>query len=160
VAAVADPLGGAYFVEALTTEIEEGATAYLTAIDGVGGAVAAIEAGFYQDEIHEAAFRIQQGIESGERTVVGVNRFVDPEERPVELLRIGREEVARQVERVRALREKRDGDAVTRLLASVEEAARGMTNLLPPMREALRARATLGEVSDVLRTVFGEYRPR
>jgi methylmalonyl-CoA mutase N-terminal domain/subunit len=160
VAAVADPLGGAYFVEALTTEIEEGATAYLTAIDGVGGAVAAIEAGFYQDEIHEAAFRIQQGIESGERTVVGVNRFVDPEERPVELLRIGREEVARQVERVRALREKRDGDAVTRLLASVEEAARGTTNLLPPMREALRARATLGEVSDVLRAVFGEYRPR
>jgi methylmalonyl-CoA mutase N-terminal domain/subunit len=160
VTAVADPLGGAYFVEALTNEIEERATAYLTTIDGMGGAVAAIEAGFYQDEIHEAAFRIQQGIESGDRTVVGVNRFVDAEERPLELLRIGQEEVARQVERVRELRASRDPEAVARALAAVEDAARGTANLLPPMREALRLRATLGEVSDVLRSVFGEYRPR
>jgi methylmalonyl-CoA mutase N-terminal domain/subunit len=160
VTAVADPLGGAYFVEALTNEIEERATAYLKTIDVMGGAVAAIEAGFYQDEIHEAAFRIQQGIESGDRTVVGVNRFVDAEERPLELLRIGQEEVARQVERVRELRASRDAEAVARALAAVEDAARGTANLLPPMREALRSRATLGEVSDVLRSVFGEYRPR
>jgi methylmalonyl-CoA mutase N-terminal domain/subunit len=157
---VADPLGGSYFVEALTDEIEERAGAYLERIDGMGGAVAAIEAGFYQDEIHEAAFAIQQGIESGARVVVGVNRFVDPDERALELQRIGEEEVARQVERLRELRHARDGSAVDRALADVGDAAAGTRNLLPPMREALRVRATLGEVSDVLRGVFGEYRPR
>ncbi|MGZ8626205.1 MAG: acyl-CoA mutase large subunit family protein [Actinomycetota bacterium] len=160
VANVADPLGGSYFVEELTDEIEARANDYLRRIDELGGAVAAIEAGFYQDEIHEAAFRIQQGVESGERVVVGVNRFVDPEERDVELQRIGEEEVARQVDRLRELRRTRDGGAVVRALADVEGAARGTDNLLPPMREALRARATLGEVSDVVRGVFGEYRPR
>ena len=156
---VADPLGGSYFIEALTDEIEERARAYLERIDGMGGAVAAIEAGFYQDEIHEAAFAIQKGIESGARVVVGVNQFVDPEERPVELQRIGAGEVARQVERLRALREGRDASAVARALAAVEDAARGEANLLVPMREALRLRATLGEVSDALRAVFGEYHP-
>jgi methylmalonyl-CoA mutase N-terminal domain/subunit len=160
VASVADPLGGAYFVEALTNEIEERANGYLERIDAMGGAVAAIEAGFYQDEIHEAAFRIQQGIESGERVVVGVNRFVDPDERPIELQRIGDEEVARQIERLRALRARRDASAVGRALTEVEAAARGTDNLLPPMRQALRARATLGEVSVALRGVFGEYHPR
>jgi len=155
----ADPLGGSYFVEALTGEIEERAWAYLDKIDGMGGAVAAIEAGFYQDEIHEAAFRIQRGIESGERVVVGVNRFVEEEGPPPEILRVDEAEAARQVERVRRLRAERDAAAVERALAAVEEAARGSTNLLPPMKEALRARATLGEVSDALRRVFGEYRP-
>jgi methylmalonyl-CoA mutase N-terminal domain/subunit len=160
VANVADPLGGAYFVEALTDEIEGRANGYITTIDGMGGAVAAIEAGFYQDEIHEAAFRIQQGIESGERVIVGVNSFQDDDGRVLELQRIGEEEAAGQVERLRALRASRDGTAVDHALAEVEDAARGDANLLPPMREALRARATLGEVSDVLRTVFGEYHPR
>jgi methylmalonyl-CoA mutase N-terminal domain/subunit len=155
-----DPMGGSYYVEALTNEVEERAWAYIDRIDRMGGAVEAIEAGFYQDEIAEAAFRIQQGVESGERVVVGVNRFGDPDERPVEIQRIGAEEVARQVERVRALRVSRDRDTVDRTLADVETAARGEGNLLPPMREALRARATLGEVSDVLRTVFGEHHPR
>ncbi|MEX2406532.1 MAG: methylmalonyl-CoA mutase family protein, partial [Actinomycetota bacterium] len=89
VASVADPLGGSYFVEAFTDEIEDAARGYLDKIDGMGGAVAAIEAGFYQDEIHEAAFRIQQGIETGERVVVGVNRFEDPDERPIELQNLG-----------------------------------------------------------------------
>jgi methylmalonyl-CoA mutase, N-terminal domain len=154
-----DPLGGSYFVEALTNEVEERAWAYIERIDRMGGAVEAIEAGFYQDEIAEAAFRIQEGIESGERVVVGVNRFEDAEEQPVETQRIGAEEVARQVERVRTLRTSRDQGAVDRALADVESTARGDGNLLPPMKEALRARATLGEVSDVLRTVFGEHRP-
>jgi methylmalonyl-CoA mutase N-terminal domain/subunit len=157
---VVDPLGGSYFVESLTDEIEERATGYLERIDAMGGAVAAIEAGFYQDEIHEAAYRILQGIESGERVVVGVNRFQDPDEREVELLRIGEAEVTRQVERLRRLRAERDGAAVELALSGVEETARGTGNLLPSMGEALRARATLGEVSDVLRRVFGEYRPR
>jgi methylmalonyl-CoA mutase N-terminal domain/subunit len=155
-----DPLGGSYYVESLTNEVEERAWAYIDRIDRMGGAVEAIEAGFYQDEIAEAAFRIQRGVESGERVVVGVNRFEDPEERPVEIQRIGAEEVARQVDRVRTLRASREQEAVDRALAAVEATARGDANLLPPMKEALRARATLGEVSDVLRTVFGEHHPR
>jgi methylmalonyl-CoA mutase N-terminal domain/subunit len=160
VASVADPLGGSYYVEALTDEIEDAARGYLDKIDGMGGAVAAIEAGFYQDEIHEAAFAIQQGIESGERVVVGVNRFEDPDERPIELQNLGADEVARQVERLRRLRAERDAATVSAALAAVEETAAGTQNLLPPIKEALRVRATLGEVSDVLRRVFGEYRPR
>jgi len=154
-----DPVAGSYYVESLTDELERLATEYIGKIDAVGGAVHAIEAGFYQDEIHEAAFRIQQGIESGERVVVGVNRFVDAEEQPVELQRISEAEVSRQVERVRTLRTERDQRSVDAALAEVGETARGTGNLLPPMKEALRARATLGEVSDALRGVFGEYRP-
>ena len=160
VAATVDPLGGSYFVEALTNEIEERSAAYLDKIEGMGGAVAAIEAGFYQDEIHEAAFKIQQGIESGDRVVVGVNRFEDPEGNAVEIQRIDEAEVTKQIERVRQLRAERDQIAVDRALRAVEGAARGTDNLLPPMKEALRDRATLGEVSDVLRGVFGEYRAR
>jgi methylmalonyl-CoA mutase, N-terminal domain len=125
----------------------------------MGGAVSAIEAGFYQDEIADAAYRIQKGIESGERVVVGVNRFRDDAGRELEIQRIGEEEVAGQIDRVRALRASRGAGEVDRALAEVERTARGSENLLPPMREALRARATLGEVSDVLKGIFGEYRP-
>jgi methylmalonyl-CoA mutase N-terminal domain/subunit len=160
VANVVDPFGGAYFVEALTDDVEDRARAYVEKIDGMGGAVAAIEAGFYQDEIHESAFRIQQGIESGERVVVGVNRFQDPGEPSVELQRIGEEEVGAQVERLRRLRRERDAAIVDRTLGAVRAAASATDNVLPAMREALRARATLGEVSDVLRDVFGEHRVR
>jgi methylmalonyl-CoA mutase, N-terminal domain len=159
VAAVADPAGGSYFVEALTDELERLATIYLEKIDGMGGAVAAIEAGFYQDEIHEAAFRIQRGIEDGSRVIVGVNRFQEPEDTRVDLQRIDQTETARQIDRTKALRASRDQEAVDSSLAVVRETAGGTGNLLPPMKEALRARATLGEVSDVLREVFGEYRP-
>jgi methylmalonyl-CoA mutase, N-terminal domain len=159
VASVADPFGGSFYLEALTDEIADRASTYLDRIDAMGGAVAAIERGFYQDEIHEAAYRIQRTIESGERVVVGVNRFEEDEERPLELQTIGQQEVVRQVERVRRLRHERDAAAVDEALGAVEDAARGTANVLFPMREALRARATLGEVSDVLRSVFGEYRP-
>ncbi len=155
-----DPVGGSFFVEALTDEVERNAWDYIERIDAMGGAVEAIEEGFYQDEIGEAAFRTQQGIESGERVVVGVNRFQDLDEQPLEIQRIGEDEVASQVERVRALRASRDQAAVDRALAEVASAAEDDTNLLPVMREALAARATLGEVSDALRGVFGEYRPR
>jgi methylmalonyl-CoA mutase, N-terminal domain len=158
VAETVDPLGGSYYVESLTDELERLARGIIDEVDARGGAVAAIEGGFYQDEIHEAAFRIQRGVESGERVVVGVNRFVDEATGPVELQRISEEETARQVERLRELRAGRDGAAVEAALAAVEETARGSDNLLPPMREALRLRATLGEVSDALRRVFGEYR--
>jgi methylmalonyl-CoA mutase N-terminal domain/subunit len=156
---VVDPFGGSYYVEALTDELERLAVAYIEKIDGMGGAVAAIEQGLYQDEIHEAAFRIQQAIERGDRVVVGVNRFQVHEEHERELQRIGEEEVARQVERLQALRASRDQAAVDAALAEVRGAAEGSVNLLAPMKDALRARATLGEVSDVLRDVFGAYRP-
>ncbi|MEO8476420.1 MAG: methylmalonyl-CoA mutase family protein [Actinomycetota bacterium] len=159
VADVVDPLAGSYLVEALTDELERLAVAYLDKIDSMGGAVRAIEAGFFQDEIHDAAYRIQQGIESGERAVVGVNRFADAEERAIELQRVSDAETAAQASRVRALRASRDQAAVDARLAEVAATAAGSGNLLPPMREALRARATLGEVSDVLRGAFGEYRP-
>jgi methylmalonyl-CoA mutase N-terminal domain/subunit len=154
-----DPLAGSYFVESMTDELERTAAGLIERVDAMGGAVHAIEWGFYQDEIAEAAFRIQQGIESGERVVVGVNRFVDPDVRDVELQRIADEEVTRQVARVRAFREHRDQAAVASALTAVSETARGSENLLPPMREALRVGATLGEVSDALREEFGEYRP-
>jgi methylmalonyl-CoA mutase N-terminal domain/subunit len=154
-----DPLGGSYLVETLTNEIEQRAWEYIEKIDGMGGAVRAIEAGFYQDEIADAAYRITQGVESGERVVVGVNRFVEGEEEAVELQAIDEAEVRRQVDRVRELRATRDQAAVDEALGRVGETARGDGNLLHPMRDALKARATLGEVSDVLREVFGEYRP-
>ncbi len=159
VANVADPLGGSYYVESLTDELERLALDYLDRIEAMGGAVAAIEAGFYQDQIADAAFAIQRGIESGDRVVVGVNRFVDAEERPVALQTISEEDVRQQVERLGELRRSRDADAVARTLSAVGAAARGTENLLPPMKDALRARATLGEVSDVLRDAYGEYRP-
>jgi len=159
VAETVDPLGGSYYVETLTDELERAATEIIEKVDAMGGAVAAIEAGSYQDEIHEAAFRIQRGIETGDRVVVGVNRFVDADGRDVELQQISAEETTQQMGRLRELRASRDQPAVDAALEAVEGAARGTENLLPPMREALRRRATLGEVSDVLRRVFGEYRP-
>ncbi|MGZ8578663.1 MAG: acyl-CoA mutase large subunit family protein [Actinomycetota bacterium] len=159
VPAVVDPLAGSYFVETLTDALEGLAVGYLERIDAMGGAVEAIERGFYQDEIHESAYRIQRGIEDRSRVVVGVNRFQIEDERPPELQRISEEDVARQVARLRELRAGRDQEETDAALRRVEEVARGDGNLLPGMKEALRARATLGEVSDVLRRVFGEHRP-
>jgi methylmalonyl-CoA mutase N-terminal domain/subunit len=159
VANTTDPLGGSYFVESLTNDIEQRAHEYIDKIDGMGGAVAAIETGFYQDEIHEAAFKIQKGIESGERIVVGVNKFVEEDEELPDLQRIGEEEAAAQAERTRELRKSRAQAKVDEALAAVKKTAEGTGNLLEPMKEALRSKATLGEVSDVLREVFGEYHP-
>ena len=159
VADAVDPLAGSYFLETLTSEIEQRAWEYLEKIDGMGGAVAAIEAGWMQDEIHESAFRVQQGIESGQRVIVGVNKFEEADEEPVELHRLDEGAIARQLERLTVLRRDRDQAAVDAALRDVVETARGTGNLLHPMREALKARATLGEVSEALRSVFGEYRP-
>jgi len=154
-----DPLGGSFFLESLTNEIEQRAWQYIEKIEGIGGAVAAIEAGWIQDEIHESAFRIQQGVESGDRVVVGVNKFVEEAEVPPETLRLDEAEVEAQKQRVRAFRAGRDQPAVDAALRAVGETARGTGNLLQPMKGALLAGATLGEVSDALREVFGEYRP-
>jgi methylmalonyl-CoA mutase N-terminal domain/subunit len=154
-----DPLAGSYFVESLTNEVEARAWEYLEKIDGMGGSVAAIEAGWMQDEIHESAFKIQQGIEDGSRVIVGVNKWVEDDEVPPELQRLDQAAIERQVQRLAKLRASRDQAAVDRAVAQVVETARGAGNLLHPMREALRLRATLGEVSEALRGVFGEYRP-
>ena len=155
-----DPLGGSWLVESLTDEIEERARDYLTRIDEMGGAVEAIESGWMKQEIEEAAYGIVQRVESGERPVVGVNRFVRADEEPVEIAPLDPELEERQVARLRDVRRKRDDGAVDAALKSLREAAQGKDNLLYPMREALAAYATLGEVSDVLRDVFGVYEPR
>ncbi len=123
----------------------------------MGGAVAAIERNWMKSEIEDAAYRIAQGIESGERIVVGVNKFQLEEDEPVELLELDAGLQRRQVERLAEVRSGRDQAAVDAALKSLEEAARGTDNVLYPMREALAAYATLGEVSDVLRGVFGEH---
>jgi methylmalonyl-CoA mutase N-terminal domain/subunit len=156
----ADPIGGSWFVERLTDEIEERAREYIKRIDDMGGAVEVIENGWMKREIEEAAFRINQGIESGERVVVGVNRFEVDDEQPVEIVPLDPDLEVRQRERLARVRDERDQAAVDAALKSLSEAAKGTDNLLPSMREALAAYATLGEVSDVLRDVFGEYEPR
>ena len=159
VADAADPLGGSYLVEELTAEIEERARGYLAKIDEMGGAVEAIENGWMKREIEDSAYRINQGVESGERVVVGVNRFALEHEEDVELHRLDPELQRNQVARLTEVRAGRDDSEVQRALKQLEEAARGEDNLLYPMKEALAAYATLGEVSDVLRGVFGEYEP-
>jgi len=158
VASVADPLGGSYLVEALTREIEEGARAQISEVDHRGGAIAAIETGFTQDAIQESAYRFQQAVETGRRVVVGVNRFQGDDE-AVEIVKISPKHEREQVEALTRLRAQRDARQVEARLADVRRAAEGNANLLPPMREALRAYATIGEVCAVLRDVFGEYRP-
>jgi methylmalonyl-CoA mutase N-terminal domain/subunit len=156
VADTADPLGGAFAVERLTTEIEEAALAYLDKIDGLGGAVAAIP--FMQAEIQEAAYRHQQEVEAGTRIVVGVNAFASPEAPPA-LFQPDAGVEARQVERVGRLRRMRDADRAARALDAVERTARGRANLVPPLLAAARAQVTLGELCGRLREVFGTHRP-
>ena len=160
VTGTADPLGGSWFVESLTDELEALASEYLQRIDAMGGAVEAIESGWMKNEIEDAAFRVTQGVESGERVIVGVNRFVAEREEGVELHSLDPELERRQVARTQNVRAERDQGTVDAALKALDEAARGDDNLLYPMRDALGAYATLGEVSDVLRDVFGEYEPR
>jgi methylmalonyl-CoA mutase, N-terminal domain len=155
----ADPLAGSYFIEALTDAVEADAWAYLDEIDAKGGAVAAIEAGYMQDEIEQAAYTFAKEVDSGEKVIVGVNRFVDDQPEPGEVFPIDPGLERHQVERVRRTRAERGQSAVDAALLDVGAAARGTTNLLPPVKEALRRRATLGEVSDVLRAEFGVYQP-
>ena len=153
----ADPLGGSYFIEALTNELEERARALVEQIDERGGAVAAIEQGFIQAEIEEAAFRWNADVESGERVLVGVNRFAEAEPEEVELLRLDPESERRQIERTVRVRAERDSAAAEAALAEVGRVATGTANLLPPMREALRAQCTIGEICTVLRGEFGTF---
>jgi len=160
VADTVDPLAGSYFVERLTHEIESRARAYLDRIERMGGAVRAIELGFPQREIHEAAYRWQRQVESGEVVVVGVNRFADGTEAKPPLLRVDETVERRRAETLERLRARRDRAAVERALASVERAARTGENLMPPILEAVDCSATVGEIADRLRAVFGSYRDR
>ena len=155
-----DPLAGSYFVESLTTQLEAAANAYLDEIDAMGGTLAAIEGGFQQRQIQESAYRVQQSIERGDLVVVGVNKFRDDGAGEVKaaLQRIDPEGERRQIERVRRVRAERDPAAWSATLTRLEDAARGTDNLLPPIIEAVNAYATVGEISDRLRTAFGVHR--
>jgi methylmalonyl-CoA mutase N-terminal domain/subunit len=155
----ADPLAGSYFVESLTDAVEADAWAYIEKIDGMGGAVASIEAGYMQDEIEQAAYAYTKAVDAGAKVIVGVNRFVDDNPETGEVFPIDPALQTQQIDRIRRTRAERDQGAVDAALAGMAATARGTGNLLPPMREALRLRATLGEVSDVLRTEFGVFRP-
>jgi methylmalonyl-CoA mutase, N-terminal domain len=153
----ADPFGGSYFIESLTDELEERARELIARVDDVGGAVAAVEQGFVQGEIENAAYRYAQEVEAGERVIVGVNRYEEAEPEEIELHRIDPEAERRQHERTSQVRAERDAAAAEESLARVREAASGTENLLPPLREALRVRCTIGEICNVLRDEFGMY---
>jgi methylmalonyl-CoA mutase N-terminal domain/subunit len=153
----ADPVGGAAYLENLTDEIEQGALDYLAQIDRMGGPLRAIETGFIQSEIQNAAYAWQKAVESGQRIIVGVNRF-QMEERPIPAFRLDPELERTQISRLREVRASRDRETLTRSLARLEEVARGTGNLMPAILDAAAAYATVGEISGALRSVFGEYR--
>jgi len=151
-----DPLGGSYFVEALTNEVEQGAWEYIRRIDAMGGMVAAIEKSYPQREIAEASYRYQMAVDKKEKIIVGVNEYVTPE-KPLELLQIDESVAERQGARLRKLRAERSHEEVQRRLGALRKAAEGTENLMPPIYEAVKAYATLGEICEALRGTFGGY---
>jgi len=153
-----DPLGGSYLVESLTNAVEEEAKTYIETIDGLGGAVAAIEQGFQQREIQESAYRYQQDIESGKLSVVGVNKFISPYPKIGGLARVDPVVAREQKERLASIKERRDHSRVAAALGRLEDIARGTDNVMPALIDCVEAHATLGEMCDVLRDVFGEQR--
>jgi methylmalonyl-CoA mutase, N-terminal domain len=155
-----DPLGGSYYVESLTDEIAAGAQGLMNEIDELGGSIAAIESGWMQSRIEDAAYQWQQGVDRGEMVVVGVNRFEQDAAARVETLQANPETEAQQVRRLQTVRSERDQPPVERALDEVRETARRGGNLLYPMKTALGVYASIGEVSDALREVFGEFEPR
>src|SRR5437868_9281490 len=157
VANVVDPLGGSYFVERLTRDMEDEALAYFDAIDRMGGMVEAIERGFPQKEIAESAYRFQQAVDRKEKVIVGVNDFVQRDEPPIEILYIDETASDKQLAKLDTLRRTRDDDRVRRTLAALAAAAQTSANLMPPILDAVRAYATVGEMCDALRSVWGEY---
>src|SRR6266849_6264661 len=159
VADTIDPLGGSYYVERLTTELEKKAVEYLSKIDDFGGAVAAIERGYMQREIQNAAFIYQREIETRQRIIVGVNQFTGGGAPAGEILKVNPAIERKQKERLARIRAGRNAEAAQKTLARVEAVARDGANLMPPIIDALRAYATLGEISDAMRRVFGEYQP-
>ncbi|MFZ0295840.1 MAG: methylmalonyl-CoA mutase family protein [Candidatus Sulfotelmatobacter sp.] len=158
VAQTIDPLAGSYYIESLTNEIEKCAAEYLGKIEVMGGMLRAIERGFVQQEIQNAAFEAQQAVDCGEAIVVGVNRFEVEEEKAIPIQKIDPALEPKQIERVRALRARRDAQPCTAALQAVEEAARSNKNVMPTIIAAVEAFATVGEISDAMRRVFGEYK--
>jgi methylmalonyl-CoA mutase, N-terminal domain len=154
---VVDPLGGSYFVEALTREMEEGSLAYFDQIDRMGGMVEAIERGFPQREIAESSYKFQQAVERKEKVIVGVNEFVQQDDPPIAVLYIDETAAEKQLGKLDALRQRRDAGRVTQALDRLRTAAGTTENLMPPILEAVRAYATLGEMCDALRDAWGEY---
>ena len=159
VAATADPLAGSYFVENLTDEIEQRAARYIDRIEEVGGSIKAIEQDYFQEEISRSAYAYQRAVESGEKTIVGVNKFQAEEESPQELLRVDPVIRAEQVHALQELRSERDGVEVSAARQRLEAAARGDDNLMPLIIDCVEKKITLGEISDSLRSVFGTYKP-
>ena len=158
VANTADPVGGSYAIEELTNEIEAAAAEYISKIDAMGGMLGAIETGYVQREIQKSAYEYQQAVEREEQVVVGVNRYQAREERPIPTLRIDPEIERAQVSRLRTLRDRRDGARTRAALREIESRARSGENLMPAILNAVEAYATVGEMSDALRRIFGEYR--
>ncbi len=156
---VSDPLGGSYLVEHLTDRLVEEGRELIRQVDDIGGAVRAIERGFVQEQIQDAAYRFQREVDAGKRVIVGVNAFSDGESEPVEVLASNPQLEQEQCHRVAAVRRDRDAEAVSAALENLAAAASGTENLMYPMRAALAASATIGEVSDVLRRAFGTYEP-
>jgi methylmalonyl-CoA mutase N-terminal domain/subunit len=156
VANTADPLGGSYFVEALTNAVERGAWDYIHKIDALGGMIAAIERSYPQREIADASYRYQMAVDRKEKIIVGVNEFTG-EEKPIEVLQIGESVRASQIERLRTVRADRSSDEVNRRLAALRKTAQGDENLMPHIYEAVKSYATLGEICAALRDVFGTY---
>ncbi|HEY6296559.1 MAG TPA: methylmalonyl-CoA mutase family protein, partial [Streptosporangiaceae bacterium] len=157
--ATADPFAGSYAVESLTGDLEAAAAALIAEVDGLGGAVAAIERGFQKAEIERSAYRIARQIDSGERVMVGVNKFTSPGDEPYQPLRVDPSIETDQAERLSRLRAGRDHGEWQRRIDDLRKAAAGADNVLVPLREALRARATVGEVCGALREVWGIYHP-
>ena len=158
VANIVDPLGGSWAVEALTDRMEKEASAYIQRINELGGIIRAIELGYPQKEIADAAYRYQQQLDAKEKVIVGVNKYVMPEERPIDILKIDPAIEQRQVERVRKIKRERNQAEARDKLSRVQAAARNGENLMPPLIEAVKAYCTLGELADVYRDVFGVYR--
>jgi methylmalonyl-CoA mutase N-terminal domain/subunit len=154
---VVDPLGGSYYVETLTNQMEVAAEAYFRQLDERGGMIAAIEAGFPQREIRQAAWQYQRAIERNERVIVGVNAYVMEEQQPLDILTIDPAVEARQIERLQELRRSRDEARWQRALDGLQKAATAKENLMPPLIEAVKAYATVGEICAALKEVFGEY---
>jgi len=154
----ADPLAGSYAIEHLTDEVEKGVDEYLKKIEAMGGMLRAIETGYVQREIQESAYQYQRAIETQEQIVVGVNRFQFETEQRISVLRIDPALEQAQIERVRALRERRDSKVTTAALNKLEQAAGTNENLLPCILECVESYATVGEISNILRGVWGEYR--
>jgi methylmalonyl-CoA mutase N-terminal domain/subunit len=158
VTATVDPLGGAYFVERLTNDMESACLDYFSRIDAMGGMIEAIELGFPQREIQEASYQFSKALDRKEKHIVGVNEFVTEDEKPVDILSIDDQVAARQCQKLEKLRATRNSGQVRKRLDALSEAAKGSDNLMPAILECIRSYATLGEMCDTLRSVFGEYR--